>query len=214
MYMWLLIGVAVGALIIWSAWGYFSSRVEQAQYRVVRKEEGYEVREYAPHVEARVVIAGPYRTALNDGFRIIANYIFGNNISKVKITMTAPVIAQRHEEPTSEKIAMTAPVLAEGFGDVAHTISFIMPKQYSLATLPSPKDPRVTLLELPAHKMAALRFRGYTSAKRTKEMEKKLFDRLTHDGVTITGAPRYAGYNAPWTPPWLKRNEILVPIES
>jgi hypothetical protein len=211
--MWILIGV-IALLAAWSVWGYVSSHVEEATYRVVRQEEGYEVRAYEPHVEARTVVAGPYRTALNDGFRIIAGYIFGNNIAKQKIAMTAPVTAQAHEEPKSEKVAMTAPVLAQGFGDVAHTIAFVMPKSYTLATLPSPKDHRVTLVEVPARKMAALRFRGYATPARTKHMERKLFDRLTRDSVVVTGAPMYAGYNAPWTPPWLTRNEILVPIEG
>ncbi len=210
----ILVGIMVVALVGWTLVGYFSSRVEHAAYSVVRTEAGYEIREYAPHIEARVIITGPYRTALSEGFRIIANYIFGNNIAKTKIAMTAPVVAHAYDEVHPEKVAMTAPVLAEGFGDVAHTIAFVMPKKYTLATLPSPKDPRVTLVEVPRRRMAALRFGGYTSPKRTRAMEKKLFDRLTHDGVTITAAPMYAGYSAPWTPPWLIRNEILVPVEG
>ena len=121
--------------------------------------------------------------------------------------MTAPVI-----ESESQKIAMTAPVLASIDGE-SHTIAFGMPREYTLETLPTPTDPRVELKMIPEQQMAVIRFAGYRSTERVEEKTKELLAALVRDGVTVRGTPQYAGYNAPWTPPWLTRHEVLVEIE-
>lgn len=195
--------------VLWTLWGYFSSRVEQAPYTVLRKADGYEVREYAAHIEAQTTVDGTYREAINKGFRIIAGYIFGGNIKKESIAMTAPV---REQKQASEKIAMTAPVVAETRGD-SRVVSFVMPSSYTIATLPTPTDSRVSLVEVPSKKMAALRFSWMRNTDRIAVMEARLRAALTRDEVAIIGEPSYAGYNAPWTPPWMTRNEILVEIK-
>ena len=204
---WVLILISI--LGLWSLWGYFSSRVEQAKYSVLKTANGYEVREYAAHIEAQTRVDGSYREGLNMGFRIIAGYIFGGNAKKESIAMTAPVRADRG---VSEPIAMTAPVLASGDGD-GRIIAFVMPASYSLATLPTPTDSRVSLVEIPPKKIAALRFSWSSNTDRIKSMESRLLAMLSRDRVDIVGVPSYAGYNAPWTPPWMTRNEILVEIK-
>lgn len=203
----ILIGLAL--LVLWSIWGYFSSNVEQAEYSIIREADTYEVRQYAPHIEAQTVVKGAYSDALNEGFSIVAGYIFGGNSRKESIAMTAPV---REQNDTSEKIAMTAPVVSHAQGD-SRIIAFVMPRGYTLETLPTPTDSRVQLIEVPEKKIAALRFTWFISEKRIKAMEERLLQDLKRDGVEVVGTPSYAGYNAPWTPPWMVRNEVLVEVK-
>jgi hypothetical protein len=195
-------------LALWSLWGFFSSRVEHTEYDVIQKMAGYEIREYPAHIVAQTTVKGTYREALNLGFRIVAGYIFGGNTKKRSIAMTAPVTAQRD---ISEKISMTAPVLATTQGD-SHIISFGMPRSYTLETLPKPLDPRVEIVPIPLERFAALKFSWSRADARVKIMEIKLLSALARDKVEVAGSPVYAGYNAPWTPPWMVRNEIMVEI--
>jgi hypothetical protein len=200
--------IVIAVLILWSIWGYFSSNVEQATYSVLRKMDGYEIREYPEHIVAQTTVAGSYDEALNKGFGIVAGYIFGRNAKKESIAMTAPVTAQK---PMSEKIAMTAPVIARTDG-TSRIISFGMPKSYTLSSLPIPTDSRVTLEQVPAKKMAVLRFSWLRNSARVQHMEKKLLTLLSRDTIEVVGSPSYAGYNAPWTPPWMSRNEVMIEI--
>ena len=196
-------------LIIWSIWGYFSSNVEQAEYSVIKKSKDYEIREYPSHIIAQTTIGGSYREAINVGFRIIAGYIFGGNTKKESIAMTAPVKEQKF---VSEKIAMTAPVSLNSLGN-SRIVSFVMPKSYSLETLPIPNDSRVKLVKVPSKKMAVLRFSWSRNGNRINKMEKKLLSFLSRDKIETIDSPLYAGYNAPWTPPWMIHNEIMIEID-
>lgn len=205
----ILIAVVV-VLVLWTAWGFFSSRVEQAAYTVVKEADGYEIREYPEHIVAQTTVQGAYNEALNEGFRIVAGYIFGGNTRKESIAMTAPVT---DEKSTSQTIAMTAPVVAETAGE-ARVISFGMPRAYTLETLPAPTDPRVKIVTVPAKKYAVLRFSWWRSDKRVEDKQDALLFALSRDGVEVVGSPAYAGYNAPWTPPWMIRNEVMVEIKS
>ena len=202
----LIVGIGV---VVWSLWGYFSSRVEQTQYSLLKKTAGYEIRHYPAHLVAQTTVAGPYRDALQQGFRIVAGYIFGGNTKQERISMTAPVIEQRRK---GQSIAMTAPVMANIEGE-SHTISFGMPLSYTLSTLPTPTDPRVTIVEIPAKKMAAKRFAMWRTDARMQSKKQELLSALSHDHVTVIGEPQYAGYNAPWTPPWMMRNEVLIEVQ-
>lgn len=198
--------------VLWSIWGFFGSRVEQADYTVLQKRDDYEIREYPAHIVAQTTVTGSYAASMNVGFRIVAAYIFGGNTKKEHIAMTAPVLAQT-SEPTkvSEKIAMTAPVLATSEGD-SQIISFGMPRAYTLETLPTPNDARVRIVTVPTKKYAVLRFSWYRSNARVQKMQEKLAAALARDGVVTRGNPAYAGYTAPWTPPWMIRNEVLLEI--
>lgn len=201
--------VIIALLIIWSLYGYFSSRVEQAKYSVLKKAADYEIRNYPTHIVAETTVKGDYKDTMSEGFTIVAGYIFGGNLKKESIAMTAPVVM---EEKSSEKIAMTVPVTMSG-KDGERTLSFGMPASYTLDTLPTPKDPRVKIVEVPEKKFAVMRFSGYRTAGRIEKMEKKLLEALTKDGVEVIGTPAYAGYNAPGTPPWMTRNEVLVEVK-
>ena len=196
-------------LILWTFWGYFSSRVEQAQYSVVEKKKKYEVRLYPKHIVAQTTVAGDRRTSLNNGFRIVAGYIFGGNEKKQSVAMTAPVVAR---ESVSEKIAMTSPVVATKSGD-SRIISFGMPRSYTLGTLPMPTDSRVKLVEIPEEKYAVMKFSWLATEKRVQRFERELAVALSIDHVETLGVVAYAGYDAPWTPPWMRRQEVLVKIK-
>lgn len=195
-------------LALWTLWGYYSSKVEQAEYTVLEKRDGYEIREYPAHIVAQTTIKGNYDAALNEGFSIVAGYIFGGNVKKQGIAMTAPVTS---EQGVPEKIAMTAPVQAMEEGD-ARIISFVMPKSYTMDTLPTPTDSRVKIVQVPPKKVAVIRFSWFRSSDRIKEKEADLLAALTRDEVQVIGGLTYAGYNAPWTPPWMTRNEVMVEV--
>jgi hypothetical protein len=200
-------------VLLWSLWGYFGSRVEQAEYAVAKKMDGYEIREYPAHIVAQTTVQGPYGESLSEGFRIVAGYIFGGNTKKERIAMTAPVVAEKGGgSKVSETIAMTAPVVATTAGD-SRVISFGMPRSYKLETLPTPDDPRVEIKMVPAKKYAAMRFSWYRSDARVRIMQEKLLSALRRDGIAAEGDVSYAGYNAPWTPPWMVRNEVMVEIK-
>ena len=106
---------------------------------------------------------------------------------------------------------MTSPVVATSEGD-SQVVSFGMPRSYTLETLPTPNDERVKIVMIPAKKYAAMRFSGYRSDARVKQMQEKLLSALARDGVGAQGSAAYAGYNAPWTPPWMTRHEVMVEI--
>jgi hypothetical protein len=204
------LAIVLSVAALWSLWGYFSSRVEQASYRVVRQTGDYELREYPAHLVAQTTVAGPYDEALGQGFRIVAGYIFGGNVKREGVSMTAPVTAQ---SAVSERVAMTAPVQAKAEG-ASYVISFGMPRSQTLETLPMPTDERVKIVEVPAKKFATRRFSWFRTTGRVEKMEEKLLAALSRDHVEVLGAPVYAGYNAPWTPPWLTRHEVMVEVAS
>ena len=210
-----MINILIALIVIialWSISGFFGSRVEQADYTVLQKKDGYEIREYPAHIVAQTTVQGSYGESMSSGFRIVAGYIFGGNTKKESIAMTAPVVAQKGGDgKTSESIAMTAPVVATTEGD-SQIISFGMPRSYTIETLPTPNDPRVKIVMIPAKKYAVLQFSWYRSDARVKDMQEKLASALARDGVATKGSTAYAGYSAPWTPPWMNRNEVLVEI--
>jgi effector-binding domain-containing protein len=195
--------------VLWTLWGFLGSRVEQAEYTVVRKNKNYEVRTYPSHIVAQATVPGDYTGVMNSGFSIVAGYIFGDNTKKEKIAMTAPVV---EKSGISEKIAMTAPVVISG-DKLNRTISFSMPKGYTLETLPVPNDKRVQIVEIPEKNFAVARFYGYRNSSMIEKATKELKEKLIEDKIEIVGSPSYAGYNAPGTPPWMTRNEVLIEIK-
>ena len=204
-----LVGMIV-LLLAWSVVGYMSnSGVAEPVYSVEKQAPDYEVRFYAPHLRAEVSLEGGYRETLYGGFQRLADFIFGNNTASQKVDMTAPVISE-----SSQKIAMTAPVLSEtSEAGSRRIISFIMPREYSLETLPRPNNPEVTIRKIDEQRVAALRFGGYATEDRANRKIQRLKAALERDGVKLTGEAQVAQYNPPWTPPWMRRNEILIPVE-
>jgi hypothetical protein len=202
---WVIAGVVVIALGA-ASWGPIVSRVEQPKYSVVESAGSIEIREYAPMIVAETETAGERSEAINRGFRIIADYIFGNNSAASKLAMTAPVTQQ-----ASEKIAMTAPVMQQGAGG-SWRVRFVMPSGYTMDTLPRPRNPAVTLRPVPARRVAVIRFTGSTGADNLQRHRTQLEHFVSDRRLKTVAAPTFAFYDPPWTLPFLRRNEVMVEI--
>ena len=184
-----------------------ASAIEEPKYTVERRYDGFEVREYAPYLVAEVVVAGPAEEAGNQGFRILAGYIFGKNKGERKIAMTAPVT----QAPEPARIEMSAPVIQAPAGG-GYVVQFTMPGEYALETLPEPLDPRVELKEVPGGRFAVIRYSGTWSQRNYQEHLEKLERGLEAAGLSATGSPIYSRYNAPYVPWFMRRNEIWLKL--
>lgn len=183
--------------------------IEEPSYTVLEQAGDFELRAYAPMIVAETIVSGAMDDASNQGFRRIAGYIFGKNATpsgaSEKIDMTTPVSMQA--EPV--KIAMTTPVTSTPAGE-QWRVHFVMPGEYSMDTLPVPKNSAVTLRAIPSQHYAALRFSGLVSdAKREQKIE-ALLRWLDEQNIEAVGEPSLARYNPPWTLPFLRRNEVMV----
>lgn len=187
--------------------------IEEPEYEVVAEREDYEIRRYDPYIVAEVDVDGDRSAAGNRAFRILAGYIFGDNEPGEKMQMTAPV--ESRPEATGTRMQMTAPVEARA-ADAAedgYTYAFVMERRYTLATLPKPRDPRIRLVERPQRMLAARRYSGrWTDANDAAE-EAALLAALAADGVPTAGQPMLARYNPPFTPWFMRRNEVLVEVD-
>jgi hypothetical protein len=187
--------------------------LEQPDYRLVETYPEFELRRYLPYLVAETEVSGDFEKVGNQAFRILADYIFGNNRAGEKMEMTAPV-NQRPAE--GEKIEMTAPVTQEPREQDPGTyvVSFVMPARYTLDSLPEPVDPRDRLREVPARLMAAHRYTGRWSEGNYREHEAALLKAVQAAGLRPVSAPVYARYNSPFSIPWLRRNEVLVEVRE
>lgn len=211
MYYYIAIGIIVLG-IVWTVGSYLvMCTIEELSYTVVAKKDGYEIRSYAPYIKAEVRVTGSYDEATSQGFRIIADYIFGNNTTQARIAMTTPVLEET-KTPQSEKIAMTTPVLEVAGDSDTHTIAFVLPSSYTLETLPTPNNPAISLVPMSARTVAALRFTWYPSAVRVTHKKELLRSYLERDGLLISGTIETARYNPPLSMPLILRNEILIPV--
>ena len=181
--------------------------IEEAKYRVVLKDGPIEIRDYEPSIVAETVVSGEFEDAGDSAFRRLFRYIDGNNVSQEEIAMTAPVSQGR-----SEKIAMTSPV-GQQSAPGGWAVSFMMPAGYDLDSLPEPLDSSVYLREIPARRMAVIRYSGGWSRKSYHEHLVQLEEWMASRQLEPAGPPVWARYDAPFKPWFLRRNEILFPIE-
>lgn len=182
-----------------------SQATEEPDYRVVRELDGVELRQYAPYTVAEVAVPGPAGEAGTQAFPILADYIFGKNKGERKLPMTAPVT----QAAAPVKMEMTAPVtlVAAPGGFV---VQFVLPKGVTAASAPEPLDGRVQLREVTPGQVAVIRYSGFWSDANYAEHLAKLQQTLRTASLTWTGEPVYARYNAPFTPWFLRRNEIWL----
>ena len=195
----LIVGVLAGPLM---------SDVEKPDYKVIQSEQNIEIRHYEPMIIAEVEVEGKREDAIRDGFRLIADYIFGNNKVKLDIAMTSPV-----QQQESQKIAMTAPVQQQSTGR-SWQISFVMPSKYSMESLPEPNNDRVRLKEILTKKFVVIEFSGTNSNENVTKHENQLMNYIEANQIKIIGSPKYAFYNAPWTLPFMRRNEVMIEINQ
>jgi effector-binding domain-containing protein len=182
---------------------------DEVKYRVVIKAKEFELRDYPAYVVAETVVGATMEDAGNKAFRRLFGYISGKNRSREKIAMTAPV----SQEPASEKIAMTAPV-GQQRTEGGWAVSFTMPISYTLKALPVPEDPDVKLRQVPARRMASVWYSGTWSENRYLRYRQELELWIERNGFRILGEPVWARYNPPFMPWFLRRNEILIPVDS
>jgi hypothetical protein len=196
------------SLIISATWHGEAMALEEAKYTVLQKRDAFELREYAPQVVAETIVQGDFSSVGNEAFQRLYGYISGKNRKAQSIPMTAPV----NQEAGSEKIPMTAPVNQERVGN-EWRVAFVMPAEARLSDLPAPLDPSVVLREVPGRTMAALTYSGTWSKKRYDRHLEILKERMRELGLKASGEPVFARYNPPFTPWFLRRNEILIPVE-
>ncbi|MBN1558287.1 MAG: heme-binding protein [Lentisphaerae bacterium] len=183
--------------------------IEEAAYTVVKQENRFEIRDYASHILAETVVDGDLEEAGKSAFNRLFRYISGDNRSRAKVAMTAPV----SQEPMGEKIKMTAPVGQQRVQE-KWAVSFMMPASYTLETIPEPDDPKVTLRQVPARRMAAVRYSGVWNEKGYLRHKAELESWIERMGLGIAGKPIWARYNPPFMPWFLRRNEILIPVDA
>lgn len=209
-----LLAALVGGLLTAGCSVFGGTAAPEPDYTVVLADPPFEIRDYPTLTVAETVAEGPRDRAVGTGFRRLFDYISGANAGSQDIAMTAPVLT----EPEGREIAMTAPVLTEpaGEGGAAggHKVAFVLPAGFDAATAPRPTDPAVTIATVPARRVAVVRFSGILDAALVAEQRAALEAWLATRPETPAGAWQAAGYNPPWTLPWLRRNEVMVEIAA
>ncbi|MGP5201284.1 SOUL family heme-binding protein [Psychrobacter aquimaris] len=189
---------------------------EEPNYTVLSQMDDFELRRYDKQLVAQTWVSGDQDSASREGFKVLADYIFGNNTAPTggssKISMTAPVTMQPENKKgvdESQKIAMTAPVSMQQ-DDGKWRVQFTMPSKYTMQTLPKPNNPNITITELPAQTYGVIKFSGLAGSKKIATKTEELQSWMQTQNLTITGEPELARYNPPWTLPFLRRNEVLI----
>ena len=175
-----------------------ATEYEEPDFTVVAQRDGYEVRHYAPFLIAEVQVEGQYGRALNQGFQILARYIFGGNAEDMQIPMTTPVFQED--------------VPQDGTEGKLHRVIFVLPKGQTLEDLPAPKDERVKFSVVPDGYYAVTSFKFWATEPVAARHKQELLDALSRDGLTPMGEDLVAQYNEPWTRGDLRRNEVLIPV--
>jgi len=187
-----------------------STNIEVPNYRIVSSESNIEIRQYAPMIIAEVEVTGTRKREALKGFKLLADYIFGNNTISENVSMTAPVTQQ-----ASRKIAMTAPVQQSPTATTEENwkVSFVMPAEYTKAALPTPNNQQVTIRQIDTKKHAVIRFSGWNSNNNVNKHKQQLVAYIQKRGLATVGEAQYAFYDSPWTLPPLRRNEIMFEIK-
>jgi len=204
----ILIPIAVLAMITGCV-SMFSS-YEEPRYKVVKTYDEIEIRDYSGMIVAEVITNGDKDKSINQGFRILADFIFGNNVPAEKLSMTIPVTQQQDKQT----VAMTAPVTQQPAQDGSWKIRFTMPSEYTMKTLPKPKDDRIKLIQIEPYKAAVIRFSGTSREKNSTEHKEKLEAFMMQEKLIAAENVTYAYYNPPWTPWFMKRNEVIIPLKD
>jgi DNA gyrase inhibitor GyrI len=208
---WVIAGVVVlGAALS----GSIVSNVEQPAYRILDKQGDIEIRDYPPMIVAETRTVGERQAAINEGFRAIADYIFGHNAGSRKVAMTAPVL-QQSEEPAASPAgagSATTPIAPTANAAATWSVRFIMPAGSTMDNLPAPANPAVRLREVPGQRIAAIRFSGTADADSVAANTSALTRFIADKGLHALAPPTYAFYNPPWTLPFMRRNEVMIEV--
>jgi hypothetical protein len=195
------------ALLVSFFWMESAMAIEEPKYDVLVSQAPFELRQYAPTLIARTIVDGDMDEASNKGFRLIADFIFGNNLpvgseQATKIAMTAPVTV----EPQSSDSSIA--------GSKQWRIHFVMSSQYTLANIPKPNNSAVTLHELPRKYFAVHRYTGFNTMARVQEKTNETMTWVKQQSLKVVGTPQLSRYDPPWTLPMFRRNEIMVEVAA
>lgn len=197
---------------------------EQQPYELLRRYADFELRRYPAHTVAEVEVAASFDRAGNAAFRRLFNYISGNNTARQSLAMTAPVVqGPVPGRPPSQKVAMTAPVLQSGpldagraggaaAGEGAYVVAFVLPAGMTEESAPVPADPRVRIRTVPGSTAAVLRFLGRGSGAAFAKRSRELQDAMAAAGLEPSGPPRFARFDPPFKPFFLRRNEVVQDV--
>ena len=197
---------------------------EEPNYTILSQTDDFELRRYDGQIVAQTWVTGDQDAASRKGFKILADYIFGNNTApsgkSSKISMTAPVTIQpesmsseeNKDSDESQKIAMTAPVSMQQ-ADGKWRVQFTMPSQYTMQSLPKPNNPDITITELPVQTYGVIKFSGLAGSNKVAEKTEALQSWMQSQNLKIIGTPELARYNPPWTLPFMRRNEVMIRYE-
>ncbi|MBX7533335.1 heme-binding protein [Qipengyuania sp. 1XM1-15A] len=203
------LALGLGAALIAGTAAYAQGRYsDEPAFELITQQGAFEVREYEPMIVAEVTHTGDRMRAMNAGFRRLAAYIFAQEDGRAPIGMTTPVIRKQ-----AEKIAMTSPVtIGEGEDTGSWNTRFVMPDSFTMETLPEPPSD-ITLIEIPARKMASVKFDGWGRQEDLEKMEGFLRRWMEEQGLEAAGTPEYAFYDAPRVPARMRRNEVMIPVK-
>ena len=193
---------AIAAVLVTST----AMAIEEPRFKVLEKDGSFELREYSAYIVAETRVEAGFEDAGSLAFQRLFRYISGNNVAQQKIAMTAPVT-----QSGSEKIKMTAPVSQVADGN-AYLVAFSLPSTYTLATVPKPLDPTVRIRQVPAQLIACWRYSGRWTESNYRDHEVLLRERINSRELIARGDPVLARYNPPFTPWFMRRNEVLIPV--
>jgi hypothetical protein len=185
--------------------------IEEPSFRVLDRDGAFALREYAPYLVAETRVEAGFESAGNAAFQRLFRYISGNNVTQQKIAMTAPV-TQSRSEARGERIAMTAPVTQVAAGE-GYRVAFVLPASYTLETAPMPLDRTIEIRAVPAQLVASWRYSGRWTESNYREAESRLREQIAERDLEVAGEPILARYNPPFMPPFLRRNEVLIPVK-
>jgi len=188
----LIVLFSVSAFVGWKAFG--REKYETASYEVTKSDGDFEVRKY-PDLELVVTSSAKGSSGDDGSFMRLFRYISGENEAEQKIAMTTPVFMDRSEE------------------EEAGRMGFMIPAKVAESGAPSPKHDKVDIKTRPAGEFAVYRFSGRLDSRLEGEAKKKLFEWIEANGLTATGEAEFAGYDPPWTPGPMRRNEVLIRLK-
>ncbi len=192
---------------------------EEPTYTILNQSEDFELRRYDPQIVAETWVSGDQKEAGNKGFKVLADYIFGNNTApsgeSSKISMTSPVKMQpqKADSDQSQKIAMTAPVAMQQ-NDGKWRVRFVMPSKYTMQTLPKPNNSAVSIIEVPVQTYGVNKFSGFTGEQKVADKTQELKNWMQSQNLTLVADAEMARYDPPWTLPFMRRNEVMIKYQA
>jgi len=184
---------------------------EEQPFEVVRRYDGFALRRYPSHVVAEVTVELPFEQAGNTAFRYLFGYITGQNRSRTSVAMTAPVV---QSAGAGQKVAMTAPVIQHSTQEGGYAVAFVLPASMTEEAAPEPTDPRVSIRTVPPSLAAVARYSGRWSQDSYERHCSSLLQALEAEGLEAVGTPRFARFDPPIKPWFLRRNEVVVDVDE